>query len=205
MFFLQRPTTTAIERFLDRSRTLPLSYQPTGIVRGPSFLSRLDDVIAVIGRGDADFVRARAALTAWRQFNVGWIETFPRDASIEPGTTLAVLIRHAGFWSLNGTRVLQPAAGDTTRDGNWCTFGYTYGTLTNHAEHGEELFEVSLDPQSGEVRYRIRAVSWPQSPLALLGHPIARALQACFRRDSAAVMRRLTAHGTRGRDAGAGR
>jgi hypothetical protein len=69
-------------------------------------------------------------------------------------------------------------------------FGYAYGTLTNHAESGEELFEVSIDPASGEVRYRIRAASKPRAPLARLGYPIVRTLQARFRRDSVLAMRR---------------
>ena len=71
-------------------------------------------------------------------------------------------------------------------------FGYAYGTLTNHAESGEELFEVFVDPETGDVMYRIRAVSWPQATLARLGQPIVRVLQARFRRHSAAAMARAT-------------
>jgi uncharacterized protein (UPF0548 family) len=62
--------------------------------------------------------------------------------------------------------------------------------LTNHAECGEEVFEVRLDPATGEVTYRIRAVSRPRAPLARLGYPLTRMLQARFRRDSAAAVRR---------------
>lgn len=69
-------------------------------------------------------------------------------------------------------------------------FGFSYGTLSNHAESGEELFEVSIDARSGDVLYRIRAISWPQATLARLAPPIGRALQARFRRDSIAAMRR---------------
>ncbi len=69
-------------------------------------------------------------------------------------------------------------------------FGFAYGTLTNHAENGEELFEVFLDTQTDDVIYRIRAVSRPQAALARMGYPVVRHLQARFRRDSAAAMRR---------------
>jgi uncharacterized protein (UPF0548 family) len=86
---------------------------------------------------------------------------------------------------LNGCRVLYTVGGDDR-------FGFAYGTLTNHAESGEELFEVLLDPASHEVRYRIRATSEPQSALARIGRPVARVLQARFRRDSAAAMKRAT-------------
>jgi len=70
---------------------------------------------------------------------------------------VAVLIRHLGFWSLNGARVVSRIGGTGTAG----SFGFAYGTLTNHAEHGEESFEVALDPRSGDVTYRIKAVSWP--------------------------------------------
>ena len=183
MFLARRPSVAAIDRFLGASRDLPLSYEPVGIVRETPVHGRFDEEVVVIGRGDADLQRACAALTAWRQFDIGWVETFPRCAPVEPGTVVAVLIRHFGFWSLNGCRVLYTVGGDGR-------FGFAYGTLTNHAESGEELFDVFLDPESDEVRYRIRAISEPQAALARIGQPIVRALQARFRRDSAAAMKR---------------
>ena len=104
------------------------------------------------------------------------------------GTVVAVLIRHLGFWSLNGCRVVYGAGSPT--DGT--RFGYAYGTLTNHAEAGEELFEVFIDPATEVVSYQIRATSWPRATLAKLGQPIVRALQARFRSQSAAAMERAT-------------
>jgi len=154
----------------------------------------LDEATVAIGRGETDFERARAALMAWKQFDIGWVETFPRDAPIAVGTVVAVLIRHLGFWSLNGCRVLYSVG---CRD-DVARFGFAYGTLTNHAESGEELFELFVDPRSGDVMYRIRAVSWPQTMLARIGQPIVRALQVRFRRDSAAAMTRATRDAARG-------
>ena len=186
MFLARRPSMADIERFLDRSRRLPLSYGPIGLVNRPSHNHTLDEQFVAIGLGETDFDRARSALTAWKQFDIGWVELFPRQAPIETGTVVAALIRHLGFWSLNAARVVYHVGGND----NPTSFGFAYGTLTNHAENGEELFEVRIDPVSSEVLYRIRAVSWPQSPLARIGYPIARLLQARFRRDSAAAMRR---------------
>jgi uncharacterized protein (UPF0548 family) len=77
-------------------------------------------------------------------------------------------------------------------------FGYAYGALTNHAEAGEELFEVFIDPRTEEVFYRIRAVSWPRVMLTHLGQPIVRVLQARFRKDSVNAMRRAVKDGRRG-------
>jgi uncharacterized protein (UPF0548 family) len=188
MFFLLRPSRGTIERFIDTSRELPLSYSPVGLVRDETAGRNLDEAVVAIGRGAADFERARTALAAWKQFGMDWIELFPRGASVEPGTIVAVLIHHLGFWSLNGGRVVY-GVGDRHRSNH---FGLAYGTLTNHAEGGEELFEVSLNPDSGEVNYRIRAVSWPRATLTRIGYPITRRLQARFRRDSAEAMRRAT-------------
>src|SRR5262249_47235456 len=187
MYLLRRPSANQIDRFLRESRELPLSYDPVGIVKEKPSGRRVDDQLIVVGRGPDDFERARSALTVWKQFNLGWVEIFPPRARIEVGTVVAVLIRHLGFWSLNGARVVYCVGGaDEAR------FGYAYGTLPTHAEGGEELFEVFLDPASSDVIYRIRAVSWPQTMLARIGQPIVRALQARFRRHSAAVMTRAT-------------
>jgi uncharacterized protein (UPF0548 family) len=96
-----------------------------------------------------------------------------------------VLIRHLGIWSLNGCRVVYPVGEREAAE-----FGFAYGTLSNHAECGEEIFKVTLHPGTGEVSYVIRAVSRPRAPLARLGHPVVRALQARFRRDSTRAMQR---------------
>jgi uncharacterized protein (UPF0548 family) len=188
VFLIRRPSSAEIDRFLDQSRQLPLSYGPTGIVRHASDARRFDEQVVTIGNGAAAFERARLALTSWKQFNIGWVQVFPKQAPINPGTVVGVLIRHLGFWSLNGARVLyQVGATDDP-----AAFGFAYGTLANHAESGEELFEVFIDPASGDVKYRIRAVSWPQAVLARVGQPIVRVLQARFRRDSAEAMKRAT-------------
>jgi uncharacterized protein (UPF0548 family) len=194
MFLAQRPSASAIDRFLCDSQELPLSYGPIGLVSGETARHDLDEEVATIGRGDTDFERARAALMAWKQFDIGWVETFPRDAPIAVGTVVAVLIRHLGFWSLNGCRVVYSVGLDDV-----ARFGFAYGTLTNHAESGEELFEVFIDPETDTVTYRILATSRPQAALARVGQPIVRLLQARFRRQSAAAMQRATRAGGTGR------
>jgi len=110
---------------------------------------------------------------AWKHFDLDWARICPEGAPIEIGTTVAVLVRHFGFWSLNGCRVLY-FLGDRSHGS---TFGFAYGTLANHAERGEEIFEVSLNRASQAVTYRIRAVSRPRAVLARLGYPATRMLQ----------------------------
>jgi len=183
MFLGHRPSPLEVEAFIAASRQLPLSYAPIGLAWQDRAGFQVDKQEVVIGSGQAAFDRAKVALTRWRHFELGWVEVFPTLAAVAPGTVVVVLVRHLGFWSLNGCRVVYAIAGDDSRE-----FGFAYGTLTNHAEIGEEIFKVSLRPGTGEVSYVICAVSKPRSLLARLGYPVTRSLQARFRRDSAAGM-----------------
>ena len=189
MFLIRRSSQTEISEFLDRSRELALSYDPVGIARQRPVGFNADLASAVIGHGQQTFERAKNALAQWRHYEMGWVELFPRGASIEPGTVVAVLVRHMGLWSLNSCRVVYGVGDRQTGS----SFGFAYGTLTNHAELGEEIFEVILAPESGEVIYRIQAVSKPRAALTRVGYPFARYFQERFRRDSTSALRRAIA------------
>ena len=184
MFLTHRPTKSEIEKFIDESSNLPLSYHPVGLAKESPPGFNVDAASAIVGHGGDAFSRAKRALTEWRHFELGWVELFPRAAPTEPGTVVTVLVHQLGFWSLNGCRVVYKFGDDGVS-----RFGFAYGTLTNHAEMGEESFEVSL-AESDEVTYRIRAVSKPRAVLARIGYPYARISQSRFRRDSIAAMRR---------------
>lgn len=185
MFLTHRPSQRELEDFIDQSRSLPLSYEQVGIAKlsPPGF--NIDQASGVLGQGAQTFERAKLALAEWRHFDLGWVELFPRGAAIEPGTVVAVLVDHLGFWSLNGCRVVY-GIGDMKTGAN---FGFAYGALSNHAEIGEEIFEVVLGPESETVVYRIRAVSKPSAVLARIGYPITRVFQERFRRDSIRALR----------------
>jgi uncharacterized protein (UPF0548 family) len=188
MFFSHRPSPQDVERFISESRDVPLSYAPIGLAREGYEGFNLDEQVTIVGSGEAAFARATAALIEWRHFDLGWVELFPRRGPIAPGTVVAVLVRHLGFWSLNGCRVVYQIGVRGDSD-----FGFAYGTLRNHAESGEEIFQVSFRPDTGDVSYTVRAVSRPRAMLAKVGYPVARALQARFRRDSAGAVRRAIA------------
>jgi uncharacterized protein (UPF0548 family) len=184
VFLTHRPTKAEIEKFIDESSNLPLSYSPVGISKQSPAAFNVDVASSIVGRGGDAFVRAKRALTEWRHFELGWVELFPRAAPIEPGTVVAVLVRHPGFWSLNGCRVVYKFG-----DGDASQFGFAYGTLMNHAEMGEESFDVSMARDTEEVTYQIRAVSKPRAVLARIGYPYARISQSRFRRDSIAALK----------------
>src|SRR5262249_15911524 len=160
MFLARRPSAADIDRFLQASRDLPLSYAPPGILLTDSTRGRRDEVVAVIGQGEDDFARARPPLEASPHFALACLELFPDPAPLEGGTVVAVLIRPLGLWSLNGCRIISTSkdAGprsrlrqdcgkqarglacdgdDVATDGS-TQFGFTYGTLPNHCEAGEE-------------------------------------------------------------------
>jgi uncharacterized protein (UPF0548 family) len=118
-------------------------------------------------------------------FDTGWIDLCWPEAPIQEGSTVAVLARHYGFWSLNASRVVYVV----DDRGAHSKYGFAYGTLAEHAETGEERFTVELRPEDETVWYEIYAFSRPNG-LARVGYPLSRRLQKQFARDSKAAMLR---------------
>jgi uncharacterized protein (UPF0548 family) len=118
-------------------------------------------------------------------FDIGWIELCWPDVPIRTGSTVAVLARHFGFWSLNVCRIVYEI--DEPR-----RYGFAYGTLPEHAEAGEERFTVEWRDDDS-VWYDILAFSREKHPLAKMAYPLSRMLQVRFRRDSGRVMQRAVA------------
>lgn len=186
MFLLRKPDEGAIARFIASQEGLPFSYPDVGATRtGVSPKGYVADRYRVkLGEGEDAFQRAADTLRGWRQFGLGWVSVHPPGAKIEAGSTVAVLARHLGFWSLNSARVVYTLdEGEPIR-----RFGFAYGTLPGHSEKGEELFSVEWDQVSGTVQYAVFAFSRPNHPLAWPGYPFARMLQRRFRQDSIRAM-----------------
>ena len=141
-----------------------------------------------LGEGGETFDRAVAALRAWKMFDVGWVRILPAAAPLEVGTTVAVLARHYGFWSLNACRIAYLIEED---DGDVRRCGFAYGTLPEHGERGEERFTVEWR-RDDSVYYDLYAFSRPRSLLARAGYPLARRLQRRFARDSLRAMIRTS-------------
>jgi hypothetical protein len=64
MFLARRPSPDCIDRFLRESQDLPLSYEQVGVVVGASAGGAIDHATVTIGRGPADFARARSGHSA---------------------------------------------------------------------------------------------------------------------------------------------
>src|SRR5256712_4193926 len=113
-------------------------------------------------------------------FRLGWVELHPADAPLRVGTTVGVLVRVLGLWSLNPCRIVT-----LVEEGGACErFGFVYRTLPGHVERGEEEFAVEWRHADDVVAYGLRARSRPGHPLVWLGYPMARLLQRSLARDS---------------------
>jgi uncharacterized protein (UPF0548 family) len=187
MFLLSKPSEARIQQFIADQRELEVvdpsaSLDSTEAPRGYT----ADHNRVEIGRGELAFARAAEALARWEMFKLGWLELLPAAAPIEKGTTVAVVVRHFGFWSLNACKIVQVIdENETLRK-----YGFVYGTLPDHAERGQERFTVEWNRESDGVFYDILAWSRPNKLIAKLGYPISRALQKRFARDSMRAMRR---------------
>ncbi len=145
--------------------------------------SRLTTIAIQLGTGAAAYERAKRAIRDWKMFEMPWVQLCWPDTPIEPGATVAVLVSHLGFWSLNFCRIIYVIEESAPIE----KYGFAYGTLPDHAERGEERFTVEFDSRDQSVWYDIYAFSRP-SPLARLAYPFARHLQKRFARDSKSAM-----------------
>src|SRR5262245_42390397 len=181
MFLLRKPSLSAIEIFLASQRKQNFSYSEVGATRwNPPSGYTVDHNRVLLGRGAGAFRRAVERINAWHMFDLGWLEIFPKAIAIEPGVTVAVRIRHSGFWSLNACRIVYLIQEERR-------YGFAYGTLQDHAEQGEERFSIEWTDDDS-VWYDILAFSRPRQWQAKVARPLSRMLQRRFARDSKGAM-----------------
>jgi len=188
VFRLTRPSADDIAEFLAAQRGCQLSYAEVGVTRGtPPAGYAVDHNRVRLGAGPDVFARAVAALRTWRMTSLGWSTVHPLGAPVEPGTTVVVVVRHYGFWSLNACRIVY-VVDDDEADARWRRVGFAYGTLPAHGAAGEERFMVEWDRERGDVWYDLYAISRPVHLLTRLGYPLARRLQHRFAEGSLRAM-----------------
>ena len=186
MFHLTQPTAQQIDAFLDSQRDAPFSYPAVGATRGEAPAGyNVDRNRVELGMGAETFQRALLALRTWRMMTLGWSSVQPREASIEVGTTVAVVAHHYGFWSLNACRIVYVM--DEETNGMRRT-GFAYGTLPAHGALGEERFSIEWHQADDSVWYDLYAFSRPAHKLARLGYPLGRRLQRRFAQASKRAM-----------------
>jgi uncharacterized protein (UPF0548 family) len=195
MFLLRKPSTAAIETFLSVQQHETFSYSQVGASRGqPPAGFDVDHNRVRLGSGEAAFARAVAAIRSWRMFNPEWCRIYPPDAPVEVGITVAVIISHFGFWSLNACRIVYVLE----EQGSVEKYGFAYGTLPEHGETGEERFSVEWNREDDSVWYDLSAFSRPHYPMAGIGYPVGRMLQRRFAVESKTAMVRAVKEGMPG-------
>lgn len=186
MFFLTKPSPATLDRILTDCADAPLTYDAVGATRStPPAGFYIDRYDAELGRGAEVFERACAAVDRFVMYPKPWTEIHRNFEKPREGAMFIALIRHLGFWSANPSRIVytvDETGGETRR------YGFALGTVTGHAETGEERFEVSWDTRTDVITYHVLAFSRPYELLARLGTPIARALQRRFGRQSRQAM-----------------
>jgi uncharacterized protein (UPF0548 family) len=189
LFYLRPPSSATIEDLIALQEESGFSYPEVGASAGelPAGFN-VDKSRALLGSGEAIWLRAAQSIREWQMFNMPWIHLSRPNSAIEPGTTVGVLVRHFGFYSLNFARIVYVVS----EDGPVCRFGFAYGTLEEHSERGEERFMVEWNRSTDEVWYDILAFSRPNKTLAKLAYPLARMLQKKFAKGSKAAMLRAT-------------
>lgn len=188
MFFLSKPSREAIDKLIAAQGAQPFSYPHVGASRerAPSTYT-VDHHRVQLGHGGVVFAQAVKAVKQWKMFDMPWINLCWPDTPIQAGATVAVLISHFGFWSLNACRVIYVI----DEHGMCERYGFAYGTLRQHGEIGEERFTVEFQSEDQSVWYDIYAFSRP-GPFARLGYPYTRILQKRFARDSTRSMMKAT-------------
>jgi uncharacterized protein (UPF0548 family) len=144
-----------------------------------------------LGAGADAFERATSAIRQWEMFDMPWIDLCWPDTPVEAGATVAILISHFGFWSLNSCRIVYVIEDHGALE----RYRFAYGTLPEHGERGEERFTVELHADDQSVWYDLYAFSRP-GPVARLAYPFTRALQRRFARDSTFAMQKAVQSGT---------
>lgn len=180
MPFLRKPLPEQLNAALESWRAAPLSYtQPLG----EGFIS--DEHAVRLGDGEDAWRAACEGLDTWRMFPA-WAEVARQEAKgQEPGRIVAMVARIGGLWWVNPCRVLR-------RCDSADTHGFVYGTLSAHAECGEEMFCIEKRAD-GSVWYVIRAFSRPRHWMAWTGFVLARWWQCRFVRDSQVRMKEVAA------------
>jgi uncharacterized protein (UPF0548 family) len=187
MILASKPSRISIDAFIAAQENQKFSYPETGhSSEGAPPGYNLDHHRIQLGVGVNAYERAKSAVRQWKMFDMPWIALCWPDTPIEVGATVAVVVSHLGFWSINPSRIVYVV----DERGASQRFGFAYGTLPDHSEIGEERFAVEMNLEDQSVWYEICAFSRP-GKLARLGYPFARKLQKRFARDSKAAVQRF--------------
>ena len=191
MYLFKKPGDERISRFIELQSRLEFTYPSVGATKNGDHPSGfvVDHNRIHLGAGRATFDVAKRALCQWRHYRFDWIELHRPDVNPEPDQTVGVLARALGLWVLNACRIVYVIEEEEPL----FRFAFAYGTLPEHAESGEERFQVEWRPEDDSVWYDILAFSRPNQLPARLAYPYVRRKQKQFARDSKLAMKAAVA------------
>lgn len=187
MYLFRKPGDQQIKDFIEVQSRLEFTYPMLGATRKEEHHTGyiLDHNRILLGKGEALFALAKQALCEWRHFQLDWVELHHPAAIPELDQTVGVLAHVLGIWVLNACRVVYVI--EETEPVQ--RFAFAYGTLPEHAESGEERFQVELHVEDDSVWYDILAYSRPNQLLPKLSYPYVRRKQKQFAQDSMQAMK----------------
>ena len=177
-----------IARILDSCQPSALSYPNVGATLAEKIQApdgyHLASHECQLGNGDQLFQQACSHLRRWKIFDLPWLTFYHQTAEVEKDAAVGILIRNFGIWSFNPCKIIDII------DSNAGTrrFGFSYGTLPQHAVNGEERFLIE-QREDGSVWLSIAAFSRPRHILAYLGYPVLRYQQKRFAPQASAQFR----------------
>ena len=170
MFSLTKPSHDSLSRLVAQQRDHELTYAEHGATAGdmpPGF--HHDEWAADLGPfSQATFDRLADQLRHWHVQTGSGLTIFPAEP-VRPGLTFVFWFRLPGAYATAAGRVVYVTSEPDRA-------GFAYGTLPAHPERGEEAFHLARE--GDRLVFRVRAFSRPRHPLARLGAPVSRVLQA---------------------------
>jgi uncharacterized protein (UPF0548 family) len=191
MFLIGKPSDAEINDFIAAQTHLTLSYPEVGETRNYAAPGGypINHLREKLGEGEETYQKAVEALRSWQMYATDWTEIRPKNAPIENGEIVVMLVNHLGFWSLNPCRIVYSIDEETPQ---LCRNAFAIGTLPAHSEAGEERFTIEWHRQTDEVYYELYAFARAHNWLAKIGFPFVPLFQKRFAANSYEAMLKST-------------
>ena len=173
------PSTTQLDILIDNQKLSNLTYNHDNLSGFDHDNNRI-----FLGIGNDVWLAAKQAMKQWAMSPDGWARIYYQNPVFTEGGIVVMCARVFGVWWLNASRILYVLDDDQH-------FGFAYGTLPNHVESGEELFQV-LRNERDEIYYSITAFSRPRFWAVRWTYPLSRFFQKKFVKDSLQKMKKTT-------------
>lgn len=185
---LRFPDYDSLRRQVEAARRQSLTYTALTATAAPElppgYATENEQIL--LGEGEQVFDIARQALQQWENCLLDWTHAFPVNTPIRPGDNFLVLFRMMGVWWTNCVRIVYTIDRPDV-------YAFACGTLNQHMESGERLFQVSMDADE-KVFYKVRSFNKPHLWAMRLGYPLIRSAQMRFVREGLQRMQALVAH-----------